>query len=107
MIDPIALEGFFVTAHGGSDISAAVLRRGAVVFLHKPFSQESVLDAVRSALGRRARMQTSPQFAIVGDEESGVRRLLNIGAVTEDIILLCRTGIAGAIGALPSGSSAL
>ncbi len=46
----------FVTAHGGSDFSAEALRRGALAFLHKPFSQESVLDSVRSALARRARM---------------------------------------------------
>jgi len=43
----------FVTAHGDHDISAEALRRGAVAFLRKPFSQESLLDAVRSVLARR------------------------------------------------------
>jgi len=43
----------FITAHGDSDISAEALRRGAVAFLRKPFSQESLLDAVRSALAQR------------------------------------------------------
>ena len=43
----------FITAHGGHDISAEALRRGAVAFLRKPFSQESLLDAVRSVLARR------------------------------------------------------
>ena len=43
----------FITAHGDYDISAEALRRGAVAFLRKPFSQESLLDAVRSALAQR------------------------------------------------------
>ena len=43
----------FITAHGGHDMSAEALRRGAVAFLRKPFSQESLLDAVRSVLERR------------------------------------------------------
>ena len=49
--DPTAI--IFITAHGGHDISAEALRRGAVAFLRKPFSQESLLDAVRSALAKR------------------------------------------------------
>jgi FixJ family two-component response regulator len=44
----------FITAHGGHDISAEAFRRGAVAFLRKPFSQDSLLEAVRSALTKRA-----------------------------------------------------
>lgn len=44
----------FITAHGGHEISAEALRRGAVAFLRKPFSQESLLEAVQSALTRQA-----------------------------------------------------
>ena len=44
----------FITAHGGSEISAEALRLGAAAFLAKPFSQESLLDAVRAALAKRA-----------------------------------------------------
>lgn len=40
----------FITAHGENDISTEALRLGAVAFLLKPFRQESLLDAVRSAL---------------------------------------------------------
>lgn len=40
----------FITANGGEDVSAKALQAGAVEFLHKPFSQESLLRAVRSAL---------------------------------------------------------
>ena len=43
----------FITAHGDHDISTEALRRGAVALLNKPFSQESLLDAVRSALAQR------------------------------------------------------
>lgn len=45
----------FVSAHGDSDLSAEALRRGAVALLRKPFSQESLLDAVRSVLGTQAK----------------------------------------------------
>jgi len=44
----------FITGHGSHEISAEALRRGGVAFLRKPFSQESLLEAVRSALARRA-----------------------------------------------------
>ena len=40
----------FITAHGDSAVSSETLRLGAVAFLLKPFSQDSILDAVRSAL---------------------------------------------------------
>ncbi len=45
----------FITAHGEGDTSTEALRLGAVAFLHKPFSQESLLDAICSALESRAR----------------------------------------------------
>ena len=44
----------FMTAYDSQEISAEALRRGAVAFLRKPFSQESLLEAVRSGLARRA-----------------------------------------------------
>ena len=43
----------FITAHGETNASAEALRLGAVAFLRKPFSQESLLEAVRTALARR------------------------------------------------------
>ena len=43
----------FITAHGEGNVSAEALRQGAVAFLRKPFSQESLLEAVRSALAKR------------------------------------------------------
>lgn len=46
----------FVTAHG--DVSQAVkaMRRGAVDFVEKPFSDELLVEAVRRALGVHARL---------------------------------------------------
>ena len=40
----------FVSAHGDNGISAEALRRRAVAFLRKPFSQDALLDAVHSIL---------------------------------------------------------
>ena len=40
----------FITAHGDQEVSAEVLRTGATALLRKPFSQESLLGALRSAL---------------------------------------------------------
>ena len=43
----------FITANEGQDISAEALCRGAVAFLLKPFSQDCLLGALRSALDAR------------------------------------------------------
>ena len=40
----------FITAHGNEEDRKRALQAGAVDFLRKPFSEESLLDAVRSAL---------------------------------------------------------
>ena len=40
----------FITANGGLEVSADALNGGAVACLLKPFEQESLLGALRSAL---------------------------------------------------------
>ena len=50
----------FITAHGEEGVSAEALRQGAVAFLRKPFSQESLLGAVQSALAQRTTTQGNP-----------------------------------------------
>ena len=40
----------FMTGHREIDVATEALRRGAAAFLMKPFSQESLLDAVHSAI---------------------------------------------------------
>ena len=42
----------FITAHGDQELSAEVLTTGATALLRKPFSQESLLGALRSALAQ-------------------------------------------------------
>ena len=42
----------FITAHGDREVSEEALRAGAVALLRKPFSQESLLRALRSALAQ-------------------------------------------------------
>jgi len=41
----------FITAHADDEQERRAMEAGAVGFLYKPFSQESLLQAVRSALG--------------------------------------------------------
>ena len=42
----------FITAHGDQDVAGELLSTGAAAVLHKPFSQESLLGALCSALGQ-------------------------------------------------------
>jgi FixJ family two-component response regulator len=42
----------FITANGGSEVPAEAVGDGAVALLRKPFSQESLLGALRLALER-------------------------------------------------------
>ena len=43
----------FITAHADDAQERRAMEAGAVGFLYKPFSQESLLQAVRSALGEQ------------------------------------------------------
>jgi FixJ family two-component response regulator len=43
----------FITAHADDAQERRAMETGAVGFLYKPFSQESLLQAVRSALGEQ------------------------------------------------------
>ena len=42
----------FITAHGDQELSAEVLTTGVTALLRKPFSQESLLGTLRSALAQ-------------------------------------------------------
>jgi FixJ family two-component response regulator len=41
----------FITAHGDEELRSRALKCGAVEYLLKPFSEEALLNAVRTALG--------------------------------------------------------
>lgn len=51
----VRLPLVFVTAHGEVPLAVNAMRRGAVDFVEKPFTDEQLLDAVRRALGVRSR----------------------------------------------------
>jgi FixJ family two-component response regulator len=42
----------FITAHADATVEAEVLRRGAVAFLLKPFTEAAIVEAVNAALGK-------------------------------------------------------
>jgi FixJ family two-component response regulator len=52
--DSLTTPIVFITAHGDTGAATEALRLGAVAFLLKPFSQESLLEAVCSAVGAPA-----------------------------------------------------
>jgi FixJ family two-component response regulator len=43
----------FITAHGDAEMRTLAMREGAVEFLSKPFDDEVLLEAVKTALDRR------------------------------------------------------
>jgi FixJ family two-component response regulator len=49
----LAIPIVFITAHGDSSIRPHLLARGAVACLSKPFSEDSLLDALNAALRLR------------------------------------------------------
>lgn len=53
----------FVTAHGDVPLAVAAMRRGAVDFVQKPFSDEHLVAAVRCALGARTAQPGNEQEA--------------------------------------------
>jgi FixJ family two-component response regulator len=48
-----AIPVVFITAHGDDELRSRALKGGAVDFLLKPFSEEALLNAVRTALGTK------------------------------------------------------
>lgn len=63
----VRLPLVFVTAHGDVALAVMAMRRGAVDFIEKPFTDERLVESVRRALGVHARHSGD-------DDESGVVR---------------------------------
>src|SRR4051812_4614696 len=49
----------FITTHGDVPMIVRAMKAGAIEFLSKPFSDEVLLEAIRSALARSLAMQTA------------------------------------------------
>jgi len=62
----VPLPLVFVTAHGDVALAVAAMRRGAVDFVEKPFTDEHLVEAIRRALGVHSRHS--------GDDEAGMVR---------------------------------
>jgi two-component system, LuxR family, response regulator FixJ len=63
----VRLPLVFVTAHGDVALAVTAMRRGAVDFVEKPFTDEHLVEAIRRALGVYSRHPGG------GDEASVVR----------------------------------
>ena len=87
--DPIV----FITAHGDVPMCAAALKAGAVDFLQKPFTSDSLLEAVQSALARASRQTESDtagrsareRLARLTARELEVFRLLLAGLLNKQV----------------------
>ncbi len=62
----IHLPLVFVTAHGDVPLAVEAMRKGASNFLEKPFSEEALVDALRTALAR-ARSRGNGGGAMAGE----------------------------------------
>ncbi|WP_293348285.1 response regulator [Phenylobacterium sp.] len=48
----IAMGIVFITAHADATVETQVLKRGAMAFLLKPFTEAAIVDAVTTTLGK-------------------------------------------------------
>lgn len=78
----------FLTAHGDIDMAVAALRSGAFHFLQKPVSRDTLLGAIREALGRedeRRAKEAAERLARLTDREREVAQMLNEGSTNREI----------------------
>ena len=59
----IQLPLVFVTAHGDVPLAVEAMRKGATNFLEKPFSEEALIDALRTALAHARNRGTAGGMA--------------------------------------------
>lgn len=89
----IRIPIIFITAHGDIPMSVRAMKAGAVEFLTKPFRDQDLLDAIRSALdrdhGRRERekevMDLQQRFASLSPREREVILMVVAGMLNKQI----------------------
>jgi FixJ family two-component response regulator len=60
----------FISGHASEKEESWASRTGAVAFLHKPFSDDSLLDAVRASISRtRAASPSAFEYSFMGAGE--------------------------------------
>lgn len=62
----------FLTAHGDVSLAVKAMRRGAVDFVEKPFTDERLVEAVRRALGAHERHREEEDPGMVRARASGL-----------------------------------
>src|SRR6201997_2592750 len=65
--DDIQIPIIFLTGHGDIPMSARAIKAGAVEFLTKPFDDEYLLEAIRSAIARGSK-RVGTQEPVAADE---------------------------------------
>lgn len=91
----IGLPVIFVTAHGEIPLATAAMRAGAVDFIPKPFSPQSLLERIQEAidldLGRRQRVDQAHEveklISRLTEREREVMQLLAEGLSTKLVAL--------------------
>jgi FixJ family two-component response regulator len=88
----------FVTAHGDIPMTVRALKAGAVDFLSKPFRDQDLLDAVRSAIqhGRARRVRQTEvaeiraRYATLSAREREVLDLISTGKLNKQVAAALR-----------------
>lgn len=74
----IALPLVFVTAHGDVPLAVEAMRKGAANFLEKPFSEDALVDAIRTALSARSRQVGAAQSEALAKLSPRERQVLDL-----------------------------
>jgi len=68
----------FVTAHGDVPLAVEAMRKGASNFLEKPFSDDALIGAIRTAMSRERVQAGSPQGAVLAKLSPRERQVLDL-----------------------------
>jgi two-component system response regulator FixJ len=90
-----------ITGHADVPMAIQAMRSGVADFIEKPFSDETILGAIRSALARRAQ-----QGAIEAERDSAVARLAALSGREHEVMEALVDGKANKVIAFDLGISA-